>query len=71
MIERIKKYGFSECFVWLLGACALSIQLYRYATNTLDGSNLDLAVFAFSVLFIFAPLTLVNIIRKARGIEPK
>lgn len=71
MLERIKKYGFSECFVWVLGAVALSIQLYRYANNTLEGSSLDIVVFCASVLFLFAPLTLVNIIRKARGLETK
>jgi hypothetical protein len=67
----LKKYGIAEYFLFVIGAVLLGVQVYRYASDTLEGAVLEITVTAVASLFILAPMTLVNIIRKAKGLEPK
>ena len=61
--ERFSKYKLAEWIVFILGAVALCIQLVRYATNTLEGNLVDVGVFTAATLFLFAPKTLISIIK--------
>ena len=62
--DKFSKYRLAEWIVFVLGAIALCIQLVRYATNTLEGSLVDVGVFFAATLFLFAPKTLISIIEK-------
>lgn len=67
----LKKYGIQEYFLFIVGASGILILLYWLATKQLEYSFNELAVLVISFLFIWAPMTLVDMIRKARGLEPK
>ncbi|MBV7268360.1 hypothetical protein [Winogradskyella luteola] len=67
----LKKYGIGEYFLFVVGAIGILILLYWLATKQLEYSLNELAVLAISFLFIWAPMTLVDLIRKARGLETK
>lgn len=67
----LKRYGVKEYIFLLIGSIVMGIQVYRYATNTLGNWELETAVFALAFMLLFAPLTILNIIRKARGLETK
>ena len=66
-----KRYTIQEWIALIVGAIIWGIQLYRYATNQLSEAALELPVFCIGFLLLFAPLTILNIIRKARGLDPK
>lgn len=67
----LKRYGIKEYIFLLIGSVVISIQVFRYATNTLGDWKMETAVFALAFMLLFAPLTILNIIRKARGLETK
>lgn len=69
--EKFNRYGISEWITLVIGLILCLIQIYRYSTNNLGETAVELVVTAVWILLIIAPLTLANIIRKARGIETK
>ena len=69
--EKYNRYGLSEWAVAILGVITLGIQIFRYATDSLTDNGVEIFVFCASVLLIFSPLTLLNLIRKARGMDTK
>jgi hypothetical protein len=71
IIDKFKRYSFQEWFALVIGVIIWTVQVYRYITNTLSDSNIELVVFAIGGMLLFQPLMLLNLIRKARGIEIK
>jgi len=71
IIDKFKRYSFQEWFALVIGVIIWIVQVYRYITNTLSDSNIELVVFAIGGMLLFQPLMLLNLIRKARGIEIK
>ncbi len=69
--KKFDRYGLAEWFLLLVGSVLIGVQVYRYATNTLTEWKLETVVLAVAVLFLLSPLTLINIIRKARGLSVK
>lgn len=69
--RKFGRYGLQEWAVALLGFVTLCIQVYRYATDSLGENGVEIAVFCLAVLLMFSPLTILNLIRKARGLEVK
>lgn len=69
--EKYNRYGLSEWAVAILGVITLGIQIFRYATDSLTDNGVEIFVFCASVLLIFSPLTILNLIRKARGMDTK
>ena len=65
--EKYKEYKWKEWFVFAIGAILMGWQTYKYIADTLDGDFLDGAVFAISLLLIFAPKTLVKIAEGRAG----
>lgn len=68
---KFKRYSPQEWIAMAIGSALWVIQVYRYATNTLADNSLEIPVFCIAFLLTFAPLTLLNIIRKARGVDTK
>jgi len=71
ILDKFKKYTFQEWFALIIGVIIWTVQTYRYITNTLSDSVLELGVFAIGGMLLFQPLMILNLIRKARGIETK
>lgn len=69
--KKFGRYGLQEWAVAFLGFVTLAIQVYRYATDTLGENGVEIVVFCAAVLLMFSPLTILNIVRKARGIDTK
>jgi hypothetical protein len=69
--EKYSRYGIQEWITLIFGVVILGIQVFRYATDALADYKLEIFVAIFSVLLIISPLTLLNLIRKARGLDPK
>ena len=69
--EKFNRYGISEWVTLVMGIAIAFYQGYKYHTNTLGDSAVELVVLVVWLLLIIAPLTLANIIRKARGIDTK
>lgn len=69
--KKFSKYGLAEWLLIIIGFVALSIQLFKYATNTLGEWTLEIAVCLIAFLFMRYPLLLADIVRKARGISPR
>lgn len=67
----LDKYGIQEYFLFVIGAFGIIILAYWFATKQLEYNVNELAVLAISFLFIVAPMTLLDIIRKVRGLDPK
>ena len=74
-MENIKKkysrYGMSEWTTLVFGIIIAIIQVVRYTLNLLGDPTIEIVVLIVWILLIIAPLTLANLIRKARGIETK
>ena len=68
---KYTRYGVSEWITLALGVLIGLTQYVRYTFNWLGDNTVELVVLAFWALMIIAPLTIANIIRKARGINPK
>ena len=69
--EKYNRYGVSEWVTLALGVILFGIQAYRYTTDSLGDPGTETVVLAVAILLITSPLTLANIIRKARGIDTK
>ena len=69
--NNFKEYGIQEWIALIFGTIVMGIQIFRYATNSLADSGLEAVVFALSFMLIFAPKTILDIIRKVRGIDNK
>lgn len=69
--DKYSRYGVQEWITLVFGVVILGIQVYRYATNGLADYTMEIFVAIFSVLLIISPLTLLNLIRKARGLDAK
>lgn len=69
--EKYEKYTVQEWIALVLGTIVMGIQIYRYATNSLAEWPLETAVFAASSMLMFAPKTILDLIRKARGLDTK
>lgn len=69
--DKFNKYGLAEWFLMIFGACILLVQGYKYTTNSLGEWKLEVAVTLVSFLFVRYPMLLADLIRKARGLEPK
>ncbi len=67
----IKKYGLQEYFFFSVGAIGILILLYWFATKQLEYNWKEGTALAVSFLFIYAPMTLLDIIRKLRGLDTK
>lgn len=68
---KYKRYGVSEWITLVIGVLIFAYQAYKYVTDSLGDNAVELVVLVVWLLLIIAPLTLANIIRKARGIETK
>jgi hypothetical protein len=68
---KYKRYGTQEWIAISIGTALWIIQTYRYATDNLGDNNLELVVFAAANLLVFSPLTILNLIRKAKGLYTK
>ena len=66
-----KRYSLQEWIALIVGAIIWGIQLFRYATNALNEVSLELPIFVIGYLLLFHPLTILNIIRKAKGLDTK
>ena len=69
--DKYSRYGIQEWITLIFGVVILGIQVYKYAFNELGDYTLEIFVAIFSVLLIISPLTLLNLIRKARGLDTK
>ena len=68
----LKRYGVKEWLGVVLGLVIISIQIYKYATNSFNHDfTVEIGVFSIGAMLLFAPLTILNIIRKARGLKTK
>lgn len=67
----MKKYGWGEYLLFILGATVLGYQVYSYVTNSLEGSALDGVAFVCGVFCVLAPMTLLDFARKKVGMETK
>lgn len=65
------RYGVSEWITLVIGVLIFAYQGYGYVTDTLGDNAVELVVLVVWILLIIAPLTLANLIRKARGIDTK
>lgn len=68
---KYSRYGISEWVTLFIGVVIFIMQGIRYSLNGLGDTTLEVVVLAVWILLITAPLTLVNVIRKARGLETK
>lgn len=66
--SKFERYTVAEWFLLLVGAVVLSIQVYRYATDSLADNTMELAVFAISFCLVIAPKAIIGFIKAARGI---
>ena len=71
MIKKFNRYGVSEWVTLAIGILLAVSQYVRYMMNWLGKESVELVVLTVWILLIIAPLTLANIIRKARGIDTK
>ena len=71
MKTKYNRYGVSEWVTLVIGVIIFLLQGVRYSLNHLGETALELAVLVVWILLITAPLALVNIIRKAKGLTPK
>lgn len=69
--EKYRKYRIQEWIALIFGIILLSIQVFRYATNSLAENGLEIVVFAIAFMLIFAPRTILEIIRKIKGLTTK
>ena len=69
--EKYDKYSIQDWIALVFGTVTMGVQLYRYATNNLADSGLEIVVFALASMLMFAPKTILDLIRKARGIDTK
>jgi 1,4-dihydroxy-2-naphthoate octaprenyltransferase len=69
--KKYSRYGIGEWVVLFFGIVLMAIQIFRYATNSLADNKLEAFVCGLSILLMLSPLTLLNLIRKAKGIETK
>ncbi|RDY57728.1 hypothetical protein [Flagellimonas nanhaiensis] len=66
--EKWGDYSLREKIAIVIGSVLLTIQVVRYATNTLsENLNIEKWVFVGAVLLLFAPIVLVEIIKKRKG----
>lgn len=66
--EKWSDYSFREKVAIVVGTVVFAIQVFRYATNTLSENNgLELVVFCAASLLVFAPLVIVEIIKKRKA----
>lgn len=68
---NFKRYGVSEWITLVIGVMIFLYQGYKYVTDTLGDASVEVVVLVVWILLIIAPLTLANVIRKARGIDTK
>tara|TARA_B100000809_G_C15106092_1_gene518819 strand:+ start:643 stop:867 length:225 start_codon:yes stop_codon:yes gene_type:complete len=69
--KNYSRYGIGEWVVLFFGIVIMAIQIFRYATNSLADNKLELFVCGLSILLMLSPLTLLNVIRKVKGLETK
>ena len=69
--QKFDRYGVSEWITLAIGVLIFAYQVYKYVTDTLGDAAVEVVVLGVWILLIIAPLTLANVIRKARGIETK
>lgn len=68
---KYEKYGIQDWIALGFGTIGMGIQLFRYATDSLGEWPLESAVFAACSMLMFAPKTILDLIRKARGLDVK
>ena len=68
---KYSRYGVSEWVTLFVGLIIFILQGIKYALNGLGDTKLEIVVSVIWLLLIIAPLTIVNVIRKARGIDVK
>lgn len=69
--EKYQKYTVQDWIALVFGAVTMGIQVFRYATNTLADNGLEGVVFCIAFLLLFAPKTIVDLIKKVRGVDTK
>lgn len=69
--KKYSRYGVSEWITLAIGVLFGLTQYIRYTLNVLGSNEIELVMLVVWVLLIIAPLTLANLIRKARGIDTK
>lgn len=69
--KKYSRYGVSEWITLAIGVLFGLTQYIRYALNLLGDNKVEIVMLVVWLLLIIAPLTLANLIRKARGLDPK
>lgn len=69
--EKYSRYGMSEWITLAIGVLFGLTQYVRYTLDLLGEKEVELVMLVVWILLIIAPLTLANLIRKARGIDTK
>jgi hypothetical protein len=69
--RKFSRYSLQEWIAFIMGVFLWLVQGYKYATNSLLDWGVELGVFAIAYLLLFFPLTILNFIRKARGLDAK
>ncbi|MDB9801196.1 hypothetical protein OAB94_02340 [Flavobacteriaceae bacterium] len=69
--EKYQKYTIQDWIALMFGSVIMGIQIYRYATSSLGDGGLEVVVFGCASMLMFYPKLILDLIRKARGIETK
>ena len=69
--SKFNRYGASEWVTLVIGVIIFIVQGTKYTLNGLGDMSLEIGVAVIWVLLTTSPLTLANIIRKARGLEER
>ena len=65
--EKWSDYSLREKIAIVIGSGLLSIQGFKYATNDLGSNAVEISVFTFGFLLLFAPIVLVELIKKRKN----
>lgn len=69
--EKYQKYTIQDWIALIFGSVLMGVQTFRYATDSLGDNALEIVVFGCASMLIFYPKLILDLIRKARGIEIK
>lgn len=67
--EKYDRYKTSDWITLLIGVIICGFQVYKYATDNLGETAIELIAMAVWLLLIIAPKSINDIVRKARGLN--
>ena len=65
--DKWANYSIREKASMIIGTIVLCIQVFRYATNSLGENGVEIVVFGLSFLLMFAPIVIVELIKKKKN----